>query len=78
MTFYMKRLALLMLMTGCAALPLVLDDQVDSFVARFYKSQSAQTMPYRLFIPAEYKEALQGAAIPTDPLAARRGRRRIE
>ena len=52
----MQRLAVLIFIMGCAATTLG-DDQVDGFVARIYRDQSGNTMPYRLFIPPKYTKS---------------------
>jgi predicted peptidase len=57
----MKRLFGIVFTLALAASPCAAQDQdnVDGFVARVYKNESGQTMPYRLFIPDGYDKRKQ-------------------
>jgi predicted peptidase len=53
----MKLSAFIALVILCAVVPLTANDAVDGFVARIYKNNHRETMPYRLFIPAGYDKS---------------------
>ena len=53
----MNRLGLLTLIVGLAAVPTMGQTEVDGFVARTYQGRPRETMPYRLFVPQEYKKS---------------------
>ncbi len=53
------RLWKIALFIGFAALPCGAQDRVDGFAGRVYKNGARQSMPYRLFVPATYKQDIQ-------------------
>ena len=50
----MKRAAGFLIALLFAVLPSMAEDNIDGFVARVYKNQRRQTLPYRLFTPVAY------------------------
>ena len=53
----MKRFARLVFTLFFTAVPCMAQNNVDGFVARVYKDQSQQAMPYRVFIPKGYDQS---------------------
>jgi len=50
----MKLLVLIPFLTVLAVLPSTAEDKIDGFIARIYKNNHRQKMPYRIFIPPGY------------------------
>jgi predicted peptidase len=53
------RLSTIVLIIGLAALPCGAQGPMDGFVARLFRNSARQTMPYRLFVPLNYKQDMQ-------------------
>lgn len=53
------RLPVLALFVAFAVLPCVAQARIDGFIPRVYRNAARQAMPYRLFVPANYRQDMQ-------------------
>ena len=54
----MRLVSRIALLIASAAVPCGAQARIDGFVARMYRAASRQSMPYRLFVPANYKQEM--------------------